>query len=49
VVVLETDTHRSERLSAYGSASEYYIGVVILVDTEETLERRLVAETARQL
>jgi hypothetical protein len=49
VVVQKTDTHRSERLTARGGTSEYYIGIVILVYTEETLKRSLIAKTTRQL
>ncbi len=48
MVVRKTDTHRSERLPARRGTSEYYIGIIILVYTEETLKRSLVAKTTRQ-
>lgn len=49
MVARKTGTHRSERLPARGGASENDIGIVILVYTEETLKRRFISKTARQL
>ena len=47
MVTRGTGTHRSERLSARRCAAENDIWIVILVNTEKTLERRFIAEAAR--
>jgi hypothetical protein len=43
LITQETGTHRSEGLSARGSASENDIGIVVLVHAEEALQCRFVA------
>lgn len=47
MVTRGTGTHWSERLSARGRAAENDIWIVILVNTEKTLECWFVAEAAR--
>lgn len=42
-------THWGKRVAARGSAPEYDVGIIILVNAEEALQCRFVPETAREL